>query len=340
MSTNISKCDAELAHDGVSERSLFESGTGLDAMTTAVNKRCATLIQVLGEAQAEVVGIGQDLIAIRAHIQEQKVPGGFDGWLSRDFRWSRSQAYRFIDIAKEFGDCPNLGHYDQSAMYRLAAQGTPMAAREEARQLADSGEFVDYTTAALIIDKHKADTDEHEQDEIEEDSTSQVEDDGNDEPGEGPEEQPTEADEQEEATSDDDNETCEHNIKPKSSCSFCKVKKQDTAPPPPSIITFPTRGGTSSTEPKVRAKATKPKRKLPQKHHHVFSQAGTAWVHQTEPDRIRIELCERQSEGALPSKTIWHFGLPLGMAKALHTHLGECIELMEKKEEVSSHDLQ
>jgi len=65
-----------------------ESVTELDAMTTAVNRRCATLTQMLGQAQAEVVGIGQDLIAIRAYIQEQKVPGGFDGWLSRDFKWS------------------------------------------------------------------------------------------------------------------------------------------------------------------------------------------------------------------------------------------------------------
>lgn len=316
----------------------------LKGKAKAVNMRCARLRKMLGEVQAEVVGIGKDLIEIRLYLNENKVPGGFDGWVAREFEGSRTQAYRYIDAANQFGDCPNLGQYDQSAMYLLAAPGTPQEAREEAKQLAESGEFVDYTTAARVIEKHKADTDKHEHDEIDDASkgedASHVEDDGIEEPGDGQDEQTTEADEQVEATPDDDNEPCEHNIKPKSSCSFCKAKEQDAAPPSPSIITFPTRDGTSSNKPNDKAKATKPKRKPPQKHHHVFSQAGTAWVHQAEPDCIRIELCERQSKGALPSKTIWQFGLPLSMAKALHTHLGDCIELMKKKEGVSSHELQ
>jgi len=348
MSTNMVPFDAESAPNGVNtmenERSLSESGPDLETMTSAVNSRCATLIRLLGEAQAELVGIGRDLIEIRSYIQERKVPGGFDGWLSRDFKWSRSQAYRFIDIAKEFSDCPNLGHYDQSAMYLLAAPGTPQAAKDEAKERAATGDFVDHATAALIIDKHKADTDKNEQDEIEVASkgedASQVEDDGNDGRGDGQDEHTTEADEadeQEEATLEDDSEPCKHNIRPKSSCSFCKAEADETHP---NVITFSTGGSTSSKKPKVKAKATKPKPKLPEKHHHVFSPAGTAWVNQTEPDRIKIELCEPKSEAAFPSKTIWHFGMPLSMAKALHTHLGECIELMEKKEGVSSHELQ
>jgi hypothetical protein len=179
------------------------SGEGvmeLKAMTMAVNGRCAKLKKMLGEAQAEVVGIGKDLIVIRAYLQENKVPGGFDGWLACDFEWSRSQAYRLIDIAKEFGACPNLGHYDQSAMYLLAAPGTPQEAREEAKHVADSGDFVDYSTAATLIDKYK--TDAHE-DQTEADAGSpgeitEVADDGNgdlanpSEQGDGEEDDPDE----------------------------------------------------------------------------------------------------------------------------------------------------
>lgn len=135
----------------------------LVGMTKAVNQRCARLKNMLGEAQTEVVGIGKDLIAIRAHLQENKVPGGFDGWLSREFDWSRSQAYRFIDIAKEFGEYPNLGHYDQSAMYLLAAPSTPQAAKDDAKQIAGTGEFVDYSTAATLIEKYKTECQDNTQ---------------------------------------------------------------------------------------------------------------------------------------------------------------------------------
>lgn len=137
----------------------------LEGMTREINGRCARLKKMLGEVQVEVVGIGKDLIAIRAFIQERKVPGGFDGWLSQDFEWSRSQAYRFIDVANEFGDCPNLGHYDQSALYLLAAPGTPQGAREDAKQIADSGDFVDYGTATTLIDRYKDESQEKEVDE-------------------------------------------------------------------------------------------------------------------------------------------------------------------------------
>lgn len=129
----------------------------LEAMTRGVNRRCASLRKKLGEAHAEAVGIGTELIAIRKHIQDNKVPGGFDGWIANEFDWSRSQAYRLIEIATVFGDCPNLGHYDQSAMYQLAAPGTPQEARDEARQLADAGKYVDYTTASDLINKVKGD---------------------------------------------------------------------------------------------------------------------------------------------------------------------------------------
>lgn len=140
----------------------------LEGMTRAVNQRCAKWKKMLGDAQAEGVGVGKDLIAIRAYLQETHVPGGFDGWLAREFKLSRTHAYRLIDTAKEFGDCPNLGQYDQTAIYLLAAPGTPQEARDEAKQLADSGKFVDYTTASRVIEKHKADA--QAETEIEEDT--------------------------------------------------------------------------------------------------------------------------------------------------------------------------
>jgi hypothetical protein len=157
---SIIKSDAESVHHeagAACERALSVSGLDLETMTKAVNSRCATLLKMLGDVQAEIVGIGKDLIGIRSFIQDQNVPGGFDGWLSRDFQWSRTQAYRFIDVAKEFGECPKLGHYELSAMYLLAAPGTPQGAKDEARQLVAGGESVDHATATLLIGKYKVD---------------------------------------------------------------------------------------------------------------------------------------------------------------------------------------
>lgn len=155
----------------------------LVGLTRAVNQRCAKVRKMLGEIQSEIVEIGKELMVIRAHLQENRVPGGFDSWVASDFEESRSQAYRYVAVATVFGDCPNLGQYDLSAMYLLAAPGTPQEAREEARQLAESGEFVDYTTAARIIEKHKADA--QTETEIDDDTDPEESDEDQEEDGDG-----------------------------------------------------------------------------------------------------------------------------------------------------------
>ena len=163
------KNEAELNKAGlIVDPATNEAVSLLVGLTRAVNQRCAKVRKMFGEIQSEIVEIGKELMVIRAHLQENRVPGGFDSWVASDFEESRSQAYRYVGVATVFGDCPNLGQYDLSAMYLLAAPGTPQEAREEARQLAESGEFVDYTTAARIIEKHKADA--QGETEIEEDT--------------------------------------------------------------------------------------------------------------------------------------------------------------------------
>lgn len=128
----------------------------LAKMTKSVNAKLARFEKMLGQAQKEAVEIGKELTGFRAFIQENSIEGGFDGWLRNSFRWSRSQAYRLIDVGERYSECPNLGHYDTSALYLLAAPGTPETATEEAKTLVEQGGFVDYTTASEIVDKHKS----------------------------------------------------------------------------------------------------------------------------------------------------------------------------------------
>ncbi len=156
MSVIRFKSEVDLNNAGI----VIDPATGeamptLVAMTKAVNCRCDKWKKMYGESQTEYVGIGNDLIVVHAYIQSHKVAGGFSGWIDHEFALSRSQAYRMMAIAQEFADCPNLGHYCQSALYALAQVGTPPAAKEEARRLADSGEFVSHTTAVELVRKHR-----------------------------------------------------------------------------------------------------------------------------------------------------------------------------------------
>lgn len=103
------------------------------------------------QAAQNIVSIGQRLM----EVQDRLEYGEFMLWVKDEFGWSKSQAYRFIDTAKNFLDFPTLGNFDKSALYLLSAPSTPEPARVEAKQLAATGKPVTHKAAKQIVAKHK-----------------------------------------------------------------------------------------------------------------------------------------------------------------------------------------
>jgi hypothetical protein len=81
--------------------------------------------------------------------------GGFEGWVEERLKIGRSTAYRIIDRYNGFATVPNLGQLDivLSAQYQLSAPTAPKEAREEALELAESGEKITVAKANELIEK-------------------------------------------------------------------------------------------------------------------------------------------------------------------------------------------
>jgi hypothetical protein len=84
--------------------------------------------------------MGNKLIEVK-----ERLPGAkFDQWLKHE--WSRRTAFNFIAVSKEFGSANfALDKIAPSALYLLASPSTPIAVREDAMSLAESGEKVTHS---------------------------------------------------------------------------------------------------------------------------------------------------------------------------------------------------
>ncbi len=80
--------------------------------------------------------------------------GAFRRLLDKHLGWSRTQAYRLIDAHAHFGQCPNVGHFELSAIYLLSTKKCPAQARKVAVQRAAKGTFVTTETAKALIQKY------------------------------------------------------------------------------------------------------------------------------------------------------------------------------------------
>jgi hypothetical protein len=97
--------------------------------------------------------VGEDL----ANIQTQ-LRGSFLDWLAAEFpQWSQRTAYRFINVYRAF-TFANLASMEigTSALYLLAAPSIPESARQEAIELAASGEEITFATSRAIVAYHKS----------------------------------------------------------------------------------------------------------------------------------------------------------------------------------------
>ena len=100
-----------------------------------------------------VLALGEQLCEIRDVVAKQH---------SRIFlEWvescgiGRSSAYRYMAAWEKFGKLPNLGSFEDSAMYLLSQENTPPEAFDEAQGLAKRGVQVTLTIAKELADKYK-----------------------------------------------------------------------------------------------------------------------------------------------------------------------------------------
>lgn len=82
--------------------------------------------------------------------------GGFEGWIDQALGWDRKTAYNTIQRYEKFGTgeyIPQLDNIVLTAQYRLSAPSTPIEAREEALERAESGEKITVAKADELVKK-------------------------------------------------------------------------------------------------------------------------------------------------------------------------------------------
>lgn len=101
-----------------------------------------------------VLEVGKELVEARNELRHNK-SGGFEGWVTLEFGWSRRTAYNFISVYESFGNCANFAQLEiaDSALYLLAPASE--VARNDAIERAEAGEKITYNIARDIIDAHK-----------------------------------------------------------------------------------------------------------------------------------------------------------------------------------------
>lgn len=120
-----------------------------------VEQRTNEIGQLIHRSAQDIFDIGQKLI----EVKEKLGHGRFALWLNAEFNWSESAARRFMQVAHQFKSV-NFADLKiaTSALYLLASNNNPPAARQEALKRAKQGERIDYTKAKSIVAQHKKTT--------------------------------------------------------------------------------------------------------------------------------------------------------------------------------------
>jgi hypothetical protein len=122
-------------------------------------------------AQLEEIAVKMDSIAgatvlelakfaAKAHelFRYKRDEGGYAAWMESRLGYSRTNAYRLLDVHNQFGSefVPNLGHIGRSAIFLLAAPSTPDEVRTEVVNEIKAGKQPSYAEVKATIDRHKA----------------------------------------------------------------------------------------------------------------------------------------------------------------------------------------
>lgn len=97
-----------------------------------------------------IVGIGETLTSAQNELSSHKT-GVFLQWVELECGFSKSTAYRCIAAYNVFGNLPNLGRIEVSALYVLSENSTPKKAINSAKKLADKGVNVTHAMAKKLI---------------------------------------------------------------------------------------------------------------------------------------------------------------------------------------------
>jgi hypothetical protein len=114
-----------------------------------VQQRTSEIKSLMKRNAQDIVEIGQKLIEIKLRLGH----GNWGDWLAGEFDWNQFTAERFMNVARTFGNNPQIVDFAPSALYLLAAPSTPEAVREEAIALAQAGETITYSKATELKQK-------------------------------------------------------------------------------------------------------------------------------------------------------------------------------------------
>lgn len=146
----------------MTEITLFD---GLDKSARTTLDAKAEHIRELGRVSAaSAVEIGKELIAARSILETHgsQEDRRFGAWIGREFNWGLRNAYRFISVAIQFGDCDRakLANVSLSALYLLSAPSTPEEVRETALGRAESGQHVTHEEVHAALQLHEPEEEE------------------------------------------------------------------------------------------------------------------------------------------------------------------------------------
>lgn len=123
----------------------------LDSAAAVFVQQQTRAIQFLMKRSAEdIVEIGRRLIEVKQRLGH----GRFGVWLSAEFEWTQETARRFMKVAQQFGQNPQIVDFAPSALYLLAEPSTPAPARSEAIARAEAGESITHKAALEIKQKY------------------------------------------------------------------------------------------------------------------------------------------------------------------------------------------
>lgn len=124
----------------------------VDKDTAAKLRYCALEINKhRNKIASSLLEIGKQLTI--AH-EAEKSTRTFLRWVDKEWGFSASTAYRYMDASRVFQNVPNVGSFEDSAMFLLAQKDTPETALKEALKLAENGKITQ-KQAKEIIKKHK-----------------------------------------------------------------------------------------------------------------------------------------------------------------------------------------
>lgn len=134
---------------------IFDYGALPASVQKAVREQTESIHGFLAKSSANVVQIGLRLQFVRDRLGRAH----FQPWLKAEFAWKQPTASNYMRAAKTFGDLDCIAKFQPGALFVLARQKVPVAARVEAIRLAQKGDRVTRAVAIEIINRHTLEAD-------------------------------------------------------------------------------------------------------------------------------------------------------------------------------------